>query len=240
MQRGVAVVLLALSAAAGARAEDGGSVILVTGRALPGGETLGSSWLLDAAALDGPSRRLDVALQQVPTLQLFRRSSSASASQTAQGLTLRGLGGNAASRVLVTLDGVPQNDLFAGWVAFVPLSATALESATVAPGSGGARLFGGAASAGQVALQSALGDTRLLLRGGSREALDSAVQVALPAGGGSFSLFGSHVRGAGHLLVDPARAGPADVPARFRQSAAGGRLVAPLGADTELQMRLAA
>lgn len=240
MQRAVAAALLASATAAGAEAPGDPPVIIITGRALPAAETLGTSQLLDSQALEVPARRLDVALQQVPTLQLFRRASSASASQTAQGLTLRGLGGNAASRMAVTLDGVPQADLFAGWVAFVPLSATPLESALVEPGAGGARLFGGAAPGGRIGLQSALGESRIQLRGGSRDAFDASASVALPAGQGSFALFGAHAEGAGHLLVDPALAGPADVPARFRQSAGGGRLVVPLGAETELQVRLAA
>ncbi|MFN7177324.1 MAG: TonB-dependent receptor, partial [Thermaurantiacus sp.] len=240
MQRTVAAVLLTFPAAAGAEALLAAEVIVVTGRALPAPEPISSSQFLDSAALEASSRRLDVALQQVPSLQIFRRASSASASQTAQGLTLRGLGGNAASRVLVTLDGVPQSDLFAGWAAFAPLSAAPLESATVEPGSGGARLFGGAAPGGRIALQSALGENRLAVRGGSRDAIDVAAGLALPTGSGIFSLFAAHAQGSGHLLVDPARAGPADVPARFRQSALGGRIVAPLDSETELQARLAA
>ncbi|UUY01428.1 Plug domain-containing protein [Sphingomonas sp. J315] len=50
------------------------------------------------------------------------RSSAApilrSAHPTAQGISLRGIGGNASSRALLLLDGVPQADPFGGWVPF--------------------------------------------------------------------------------------------------------------------------
>jgi vitamin B12 transporter len=234
MQRLVAAALLLLPAATATAASE----ILVTGRPLPGPEPPSPGLLLDAEALATPAGRLDSALGRVPGLALFRRASSASASQTAQGLTLRGLGGNAATRMLVTLDGVPQTDLFAGWVAFVPLSAEPLGSARVVAGAGGARLFGALGAAGTLALQSALPETRLEVRAGSRGGVELATGLALPTGAGVLGLAARHVAGDGHLLVDPALAGAADVPARYRQTAGSARLVAPLGAETELQARL--
>ncbi len=236
MQRLVAAALLLLPTASGADAAD----IVVTGRALPAPAPVAASVLLDAQALETPSRRLDAALAALPSLALFRRASSATASQTAQGLTLRGLGGNAASRVLVTLDGVPQNDLFAGWVSFVPLSSVPLESARLGTGAGGARLFGGLGAGGVLALQSALPEPRLEVRLGSRSARDVAAGAALPVAAGAFGIDARLAAGAGHLLVDEAVAGAADVPARFRQRAGGLRLVVPKGGATELQARLSA
>lgn len=55
-------------------------------------------------------------LKDVPGLQLFRRSDARSGHPTSQGVTFRALGGNASSRALLILDGVPQGDPFGGWV----------------------------------------------------------------------------------------------------------------------------
>ena len=63
-----------------------------------------------------PSQQLDQLLKEVPGLQLFRRSDARSGHPTSQGVTLRALGGNASSRALLMLDGVPQSDPFGGWV----------------------------------------------------------------------------------------------------------------------------
>ncbi|WP_334164895.1 Plug domain-containing protein, partial [Phenylobacterium sp.] len=60
--------------------------------------------------------RLDEALKRVPGVSLFRRTGSAAANPTTQGLSLRAIAPSGAGRALVTLDGAPQNDPFGGWV----------------------------------------------------------------------------------------------------------------------------
>ena len=67
--------------------------------------------LLTSAALT-----LDDALKMVPSFTLFRRTITRVSNPTAQGVTLRGLGGTGASRSLVLTDGVPFNGAFGGWV----------------------------------------------------------------------------------------------------------------------------
>jgi len=62
------------------------------------------------------SGRIDHALDGIPGAGPFRRANSFTAHPTTQGVTLRPVGGNAAGRALVTLDGIPQNDPFGGWV----------------------------------------------------------------------------------------------------------------------------
>ena len=54
-----------------------------------------------------PSHELDQLLKDIPGVQLFRRSDASSGHPTSQGVTLRALGGNASSRALLVLDGVP-------------------------------------------------------------------------------------------------------------------------------------
>ena len=95
------------------------SAIVVVGKALPdpASERAYSVETIDRDRLEkAPSHQLDEVLKQVPGLQLFRRSDSTSGHPTSQGVTLRALGGNAASRALLILDGVPQADPFGGWV----------------------------------------------------------------------------------------------------------------------------
>ena len=71
-----------------------------------------------------PAITADDVLRQVPSFSLFRRSSSIGTHPTAQGVSLRGVGGSGAGRTLVLLDGVPFNDSFGGWVYWtrVPLA----------------------------------------------------------------------------------------------------------------------
>ncbi len=214
--------------------------ILVIGTALEAPALPLGQLRLDSAALATPAGRIEAALARVPGLSAFRRASSASASPTAQGVTLRALGGNAASRVALTLDGVPQADLFAGWVATAALDAAPLASGRVTRG-GGSVGEGPGAVAGAIALESAPPVPFASLRGGSFGSLDLAAGTAVPvAGGGAFGLAGRFRRSDGFLLVAPDRAGPADVPARSRQWAVRARGLAPLGARTEVQASLAA
>jgi hypothetical protein len=101
-----------------------------------------------------PQLRLDDLLRaQVPGFSLFRRSSSRVANPTTQGVTLANFGPSGAGRTLVLLDGIPLNDPFAGYVLWNQAPPASLESVLVTPG-GGAGLFGNAALAGTIFLES--------------------------------------------------------------------------------------
>ncbi|MEP7306207.1 MAG: TonB-dependent receptor [Acidobacteriota bacterium] len=92
---------------------------------------------------------LDDALKAVPGLTLFRRTSSRVSNPTAQGITLRGLGGTGSSRSLVLADGVPLNDAFGGWVYWDKLPQAAIDRVEVLRGSG-SDLYGADAVGGVV------------------------------------------------------------------------------------------
>ncbi|MGC1469403.1 MAG: Plug domain-containing protein, partial [Sphingorhabdus sp.] len=83
-----------------------------------------------------PGERLENALLAVNGLQQFRRSDARSANPTSQGVTLRGLGGNASSRALLFLDDVPQADPFGGWVSWPGYDALNLASVRIRKGGG--------------------------------------------------------------------------------------------------------
>jgi outer membrane cobalamin receptor len=92
---------------------------------------------------------IDDALKTVPGFTLFRRTSSRVSNPTAQGITLRGLGGTGSSRSLVLVDGVPLNDAFGGWVYWDRLPQVAIERIEVLRGSG-SDLYGADAVGGVV------------------------------------------------------------------------------------------
>jgi outer membrane receptor protein involved in Fe transport len=98
--------------------------------------------------------RLDEVLTDVPGVSLFRRTSSLGANPTTQGISLRGIAGSGASRALVTLDGVPQNDPFGGWVIWTGVPSLTIENASVVRGAG-AGAYGAGALTGAIALDEA-------------------------------------------------------------------------------------
>ena len=100
-----------------------------------------------------PASTTDELLMAVPSFDLFRRSSSLAADPSSQGVKLRGVGGTAAARALVLLDGVPVNDPFAGWVPWRAFPSLGLERIEVVPG-GGAALYGNYALGGVIQLVS--------------------------------------------------------------------------------------
>src|SRR5215212_5176250 len=92
---------------------------------------------------------IDDVLRQVPGFSLFRRSGGLSANPTSQGVSLRGVGANGASRALVLLDGVPLNSPFGGWVYWNRLPRTSIENVFVQNG-GISNLYGSAALGGVI------------------------------------------------------------------------------------------
>lgn len=93
---------------------------------------------LDRASLaTAPAQRLDDQLRSVPGFSLFRRTSSAVANPTTQGVTLRGLSASGASRTLVMADDVPLNDPFGMWVYWDRIPLAALQRVDVMRGSSG-------------------------------------------------------------------------------------------------------
>src|SRR5689334_11941818 len=74
---------------------------------------------------------IDDVLRQVPGFSLFRRSGGLTANPTSQGVSLRGVGANGASRALVLLDGVPLNSPFGGWVYWNRVARVSVENVQV-------------------------------------------------------------------------------------------------------------
>ena len=187
-----------------------------------------------------PSQRLENALRLVPGLQQFRRSDARSANPTSQGVTLRGLGGNASSRALLVLDGVPQSDPFGGWISFPGYDAINIGAIRVRRG-GGTGSDGPGALAGTIEIDSAgirpdqsnvYGD----LAYGSRDSLEASIGTSQALGGGGLSISGQYARGDGFTPVIARQRGAVDQAAPYEQAGINLRFVAPINAVTELQM----
>jgi outer membrane receptor protein involved in Fe transport len=113
-------------------------------------DTPGSTVLLSHDdVIANPALRVDDVVRQVPGFSLFRRSDSRTANASNQGVSLRGLGGTAASRALVLEDGFPLVDAFGGWVYWDRVPRESISSVEVFRG-GASNLYGSDALGGVV------------------------------------------------------------------------------------------
>jgi outer membrane receptor protein involved in Fe transport len=217
------------------------AAIIVTGKALPEpkAERVYTVERIGRRQIDqAPSHEIDQLLKDVPGVQLFRRSDARSGHPTSQGVTLRALGGNASSRALLVLDGVPQSDPFGGWVNWPAYDAAGLSQIRVVRG-GGSVANGPGALAGTIEMVSradmgASGE----VDAGSRDSLEARARLGMAAGGGVLSISGRGERGDGFVPVAEQTRGPADERAPYREWSGRMRWVMPVGGSTELQASL--
>ncbi len=182
------------------------------------------------------SGRIEDVLKDVAGLTQFRRTDARSANATSQGATLRGLGGNASSRALLVLDGVPQTDPFGGWVTWPAFSSERIGKVRVTRG-GGSGTFGPGALAGSIEFES-VNDVRgaaASLAYGSRDAVEGSAMLGGALGSGSAFIVGNYTRGDGFIPIQQSQRGPADIASPFEQASVAARGVVPFSKGTELQ-----
>ena len=212
-------------------------IIIVTGRGLEADERLSAVRVIARGAIARAAGRMDDVLRDVAGLSSFRRSDSRSAHPTSQGLTLRGLGGNAASRVIVSLDGVPQADPFGGWIAFTALDPHAVDRVRLIRGGGpGPGNVAGSIDIDSRSPDEAPVDARAAV--GSRESVDIRFLGGTRWSSGFATLSGSVSDGRGFVPIVVADRGPVDRRAPFRQASVRGRFVKAIGARSEAQFNL--
>jgi outer membrane receptor protein involved in Fe transport len=217
------------------------AAIIVTGTPLPEpkGERVYAVERLDRRRVEqSPTHELDQLLREVPGVQLFRRSDARSGHPTSQGITLRALGGNASSRALLVLDGVPQSDPFGGWVNWPAYDPATIEQVGIIRG-GGSVANGPGALAGTIKVTSR-SDAGLSaeVAGGSRDSVEGTARLGVALGGGVLSLSGRGERSDGFIPITEDTRGPADERAPYREWSGRTRWVAPIGGSTELQANL--
>lgn len=186
----------------------------------------------------GLGARIENRLRDEAGIVQFRRSDGRSAHPTSQGVTLRGLGGNASSRALVTLDGVPQADPFGGWVAWSAYDAINLGGILVTRG-GGSGTDGPGALAGTIGLFSTMTDgAEASLAYGSRGSWDASASAGGRLGSGQVALDSRYSRGDGFIPVSEGQRGLVDRAAPYEQGGLGVRLRFDAGADSRIEASL--
>jgi outer membrane receptor protein involved in Fe transport len=220
--------------------------IIVTGRGLDPALSTGiyaTTTLERETIVAAPSGRIEDVLRNVAGFQQFRRSDSRSSNPSAQGVTLRALGGNATSRALVLLDGVPLADPFFGYIPLSAIAPETLGTIRVTRG-GGSGPFGAGALAGTIDMESAEpGATQGFL--GSAAINDRAETEATGVltqrlGRGFAIASGRWDRGQGFFTTPEDQRVPATARAAFDSWNAALRAVAPLTDTVEVQARVAA
>ena len=226
--------------------QDEAPVIVVTGTGLPDTPATPAydTQVLDREQLVATgSGRIEDALAAVAGFQQFRRSDSRSSNPSAQGVTLRALGGNASSRAQVLLDGVPMSDPFFGYIPFSAIAPERLASVRVTRG-GGSGPFGAGALAGTIELSSADARTLGLAAGqaliNDRGESEASASVAPALGSGFAVISGRWDRGGGFDTTPRDQRVPASARAAYDAWSLQGRAVAPLGDRAELQARVLA
>ncbi|UYV16820.1 TonB-dependent receptor [Porphyrobacter sp. ULC335] len=220
--------------------------IIVTGRGLDPALSTGiyaTTTLERETIIASPSGRIEDVLRNVAGFQQFRRSDSRSSNPSAQGVTLRALGGNATSRALVLLDGVPLADPFFGYIPLSAIAPETLGTIRVTRG-GGSGPFGAGALAGTIDMESAepgaggpfLGSAAVNDRGET----EASGVLTQRLGRGFATASGRWDRGQGFFTTPEDQRVPATARAAFESWNAALRAVAPLTDTVEVQARVAA
>ena len=217
------------------------AVIIVTGTALPEAKSE-RVYKVDRIGRkqieQSPSHELDQLLKDVPGVQLFRRSDARSGHPTSQGVTLRALGGNASSRALLVLDGVPQTDPFGGWINWPAYDPADLSGIRVVRG-GGSVANGPGALAGTIEMNSRV-DTGVSGEAdvGSRDSIETRARAGIDTGHGVLSLSGRLERSDGFIPITADTRGRADKRAPYDEWSGRSRWVMAVAPSTELQASL--
>lgn len=159
-------------------------------------------------------RTIDEMLAREPSFSLFRRQTSMFGNPSSAGVSLRNTGATAASRTLVLLDGVPQNDPFGGWIYWARYDSSTLDSIRITPAARAA-VWGNQSPAGVIQMnRRPLLENRHVFKagGGSQGTLGGSMihQVTDDAGTKAlaFSAFG--LQSDGFYAVDGSQRGPID------------------------------
>ncbi|MBC1182466.1 TonB-dependent receptor [Brevundimonas sp. WCHBH090558] len=183
------------------------------------------------------SSRLDEALRSVPAVSLFRRTSSAAANPTTQGISLRAIAPSGAGRTLVLLDGVPLNDPFGGWVIWSQATPESLESLDVIRGAGSGP-YGAGALTGTITLRERAKGGALDVSASERGGVRAAGSASTRLGPLAVTLSGLREVSDGYVPVRGPSAGAADTPLDLDSRSAALRVDTALG-QANLSVRAA-
>jgi outer membrane receptor protein involved in Fe transport len=207
-------VVVSITRVSGQSADLLPEMVVLAGRLTdPAGTDPVAEWSHEEILEESP-RAIDEVLSREPSFSLYRRQSSVFGNPSAAGVSLRNTGATAASRTLVLLDGVPQNDPFGGWVYWARYDAAALDSVRIVPSSQSA-VWGNQSPAGVVQMNSnpAFENRHILkLGGGSQGSVGGSTYHQMTneekTRSVAFSAFGFHTDG--FYALSPTQRGPVD------------------------------
>jgi outer membrane cobalamin receptor len=188
---------------------------------------------------DTPALTLDDRLRQVPGFTLFRRSGSRVANPTTQGVSLRGLGANGASRALVLQDGIPLNDPFGGWVYWDRVPAESVSTVEIAQ-EGASSLYGSDALGGVVQFISRPTEPAgisLETSYGNQNTPDLSLWAGGQKGNWEFTFAGEVFNTDGYILTPEADRGPVDTRAGSEHGTADLMVGRKIGENSEIFAR---
>ncbi|MDB6080007.1 MAG: TonB-dependent receptor [Akkermansiaceae bacterium] len=162
----------------------------------------------------GAPRTLDELLSDEPSFSLYRRQNALFGNPTSAGVSLRNTGASAASRTLVLLDGIPQNDPFGGWLYWARYDSESIGSMRIVPAAQSV-VWGNQSPAGVVQLDSPdpfVESHTLKVGAGSQSSYGVSTHNQMVNDDGSlavgFSAFGFHTGGFEGIAED--QRGPID------------------------------
>ncbi len=153
-------------------------------------------------------------LAELPGVQFQRNTPSYAAHPSWEAVNLRGIGGTAASRTLVLVDGVPLNDPYFGWVRWSQIPVETIERIEVVRG-GGSVMWGGQSLAGVIHVITRTPDRTGISASGEGASLSTFRGDALVAFGGkraSGFIAAERFDTDGYILTREDLRGPVDVP----------------------------
>jgi outer membrane receptor protein involved in Fe transport len=215
-------------------------VVTAARTSTPIGETPASDIQLTSAELQAtPALALDDVLRQIPGFSLFRRTSSRTANPTTLGVSLRGLGANGASRVLVLEDGVPLNDPFGAWVYWDRVPAASVSTVEVAE-EGASSLYGSEALGGVIQFllrPSVPKDISLDISYGNQNTQDVSLSAGASPGRWEFVISGEAFHTNGYVPVPNADQGSVDTHAGSQHGTVNLTVGRKIGAQSDVFAR---
>ncbi len=180
---------------------------------------------------------IDDALRQVAGFSLFRRTGSRQANQTAQGVSLRGVGASGASRSLVLFDGVPLNDPFGGWVQWNRVAPIAVERIEVLRG-GASSLYGSDSLSGAINILSKRADKKFdfsgEIYGGTQNTFSGSTFFGFKRKDWTADFVAAHFQTKGYILTDENQRGAADSFAGSRNLSLSARIAKSFGTRADI------
>lgn len=172
------------------------------------------------------AQNLQDVLLEIPGLGFQRNVVSASAHPSWQAVSLRGLGGTAASRTLVLVDGVPLNDGYFGWVRWNQVPVETIERIEIVRG-GGSAAWGAQGLAGVIHIITRDPDSSGLsvgAQGGNRSTFRSDAMATFKSDRVGGFLAAELLDTDGYILTTPDQRGDVDVPSSSDHIALRGKL----------------